>query len=140
MKNKKLVYAISICLFSVLAPVIAVSASDGIWPPSHYIGTLQQCLDQLQRLPGIIDEAICVNDDAVYTEKMAFLENRIEYIPMLLEEMDLKSPSNLNLKIIYSTITKNKICGVGKIATGYADLAREKLDVVIRDAGLYTEK
>ena len=116
-----------------------VSSSKSIWPPSHYIGTLQSYLDDLQRLPGIIDESICAANDAGYQEKLTLLQNRIEGISILMAEMELKIPSTVNLRIIQTTITKNKICGVGKIATGYADLAREKLDAVIRNAGLYTE-
>ncbi len=152
MKNKNGLLIILLVMISILSLTMAVSAqtvsisSDttvstqkSIWPPSHYIGTLQSYLDDLQRLPGIIDEAICVVDDTGYQEKMALLQNRIEGIPALMKEMELKVPSTVNLRIIHTTILKNKICGIGKISTGYADLAREKLDAVIRNAGLYNE-
>ena len=130
-----MIFAILVGVLSVLAQVAAVSASDSIWPPSHYIGTLQDYLNQVQRLPGVINEAICVHDDAVYIENMSLLAKRIENVNLLLEQMDLKNP--MDLKIVHTTILKNKECGIGRIATGYADLAREKLDVEIRDAGLY---
>ncbi|GAP39645.1 hypothetical protein [Flexilinea flocculi] len=147
MKNTNLVSILILIMISMLSlttTVIAqtettVSPTKSIWPPSHYIGTLQSYLDDLQRLPGIIDESICAANDAGYQEKMALLQNRIEGISSLMVEMGLKIPSTVNLRIIQTTITKNKICGVGKIATGYADLAREKLDAVIRNAGLYNE-
>ncbi len=136
MKRNKMIFAIFVSMIGILASVAAVSAADKVFPASHYIGTLQEAMDQVQRLPGIIDEAICESNDAVYTLKMEALSKQIETVNWLMEEMELKSP--MDMQIVYTTILKNKVCGVGKLATGRADLAREKYDQVVRAAGLYT--
>ncbi len=137
MKKNKVIFAMFVSLIGVLAVIGSAGAQDKVFPASHYIGTLQESLDQIQKLPGIINTAICEDDDAVFTLKMEELAKQIANVNWLMEEMELKTP--MDLQIVQTTIVKNKVCGVGRLATGRADLAREKYDKVLRAAGLYTK-
>jgi hypothetical protein len=111
-----------------------VSAAQKIWPPSHYLGTLREYMNDIQRLPDKMNTAICEKNDAEYKANYQLLVKRISDVEWLMEEMELKN--TMNLQRIITTFINNKECGVGKIATSYADTAREKLQLELDKSGL----
>lgn len=93
--------------------------------PAHYIGTVRFCVEEIQRLPADINNAICEGDDEAYNAKMAELASNIAQANSAMADAGI--PNRLNLWNVYS-ILKAKNCGSGADATAHADWAREELD------------
>jgi len=91
-------------------------------------------MNDIQRLPDIINTAICDKNEEEYQEKYQMLVKRISDVEWLMDEMGLKN--TMNLQIIPTTFLKHKECGIGKVVTGYADTAREKLQLELDKSGL----
>lgn len=134
MSKKGTVLVILIAMAAVFAGVSQVSAADKIWPPSHYLGTLRSYMDDIQKLPDVLNTAICDNNDEEYKENYQLLVKRISDVEWLMEEMELKN--TMSLQRVLTAFINNKECGVGKIATSYADTAREKLQLELDTSGL----
>ena len=134
MSKKGTVLVILIAMAAVFAGVSQVSAADKIWPPSHYLGTLRSYMDDIQKLPDVLNTAICDNNDEEYKENYQLLVKRISDVEWLMEEMELKN--TMSLQRVLTAFINNKECGVGKIATSYADTAREKLQLELDMSGL----
>ena len=134
MSKKGTVLVILIAMATVFAGVSQVSAAEKIWPPSHYLGTLRSYMDDIQKLPDVLNTAICEKNDEEYKEKYQLLVKRISDVEWLMEEMELKN--TMNLQRVLTAFINNKECGVGKIATSYADTARERLQLELDMSGL----
>ena len=134
MSKKGTVLVILIAMVAVFAGVSQVSAAEKIWPPSHYLGTLRSYMDDIQKLPDVLNTAICDNNDEEYKENYQLLVKRISDVEWLMEEMELKN--TMSLQRVLTAFINNKECGVGKIATSYADTAREKLQLELDTSGL----
>lgn len=134
MSKKGTVLVILIAMVAVFAGVSQVSAAEKIWPPSYYLGTLRSYMDDIQKLPDVLNTAICEKNDEEYKEKYQLLVKRISDVEWLMEEMELKN--TMNLQRVLTAFINNKECGVGKIATSYADTAREKLQLELDPSGL----
>ena len=115
-------------------PVPAGYKVEKLFPPSHYLGTLREYMNDIQKLPGLMDESLCDKKEVEYKEQYNLLNKRIMDVQWLMEEMGLKN--TMNLHSVVNVFIRTKACGVGKIATGYADTAREKLNIEIEKAGL----
>lgn len=107
---------------------------EKLYPPSYYLGTLREYMNDIQKLPGLMDNSLCEKMEAEYKEQYNLLNKRIMDVQWLMEEMGLKN--TMNLQSVVNVFIRTKACGVGKIATGYADTAREKLNIEIEKAGL----
>lgn len=107
---------------------------EKLYPPSYYLGTLREYMNDIQKLPGLMDESLCEKKEAEYKEQYQLLNKRIMDVQWLVDEMELKN--TMNLQRIVNVFIRTKTCGVGKIATGYADTARELLNLEIEKAGL----
>ncbi len=107
---------------------------EKIWPASHYLGTLRSYMDDIQKLPGEMDEYLCDKKETEYKERYALLNKRIADVTWLMEEMNLKN--DMNLQRIVNVFIRTKACGVGKLATHYADYARERLNIQLEKSGL----
>lgn len=134
MSKKGTVLVILIAMVAVFAGVSQVSAAEKIWPPSYYLGTLRSYMDDIQKLPDVLNTAICEKNDEEYKEKYQLLVKRISDVEWLMEEMELKN--TMSLQRVLTAFINNKECGVGKIATSYADTAREKLQLELDPSGL----
>lgn len=133
-KRNQLFVLFIVVLVTAFAGRSQASAADSVYPPAHYLGTLREYMKDIQRLPDIINTAICDKNEEEYQEKYQILVKRISDVEWLMDEMGLKN--TMNLQIIPTTFLKHKECGIGKVVTGYADTAREKLQLELDKSGL----
>ena len=71
-------------------------------------------MNDIQRLPDIINTAICDKNEEEYQEKYQMLVKRISDVEWLMDEMGLKN--TMNLQIIPTTFLKHKNAESGKLS------------------------
>lgn len=103
--------------------------------PTQMIGTVRYCVEEIQRLTGLINEAICLNDDVSYDAKMAEMAELIMQANSAMSDSGI--PNRLNLWTVYSQLRQRKGdgCNAGTDPLAHADWAREELDRVGQQIG-----
>mgnify|MGYP000932156963 CR=1 FL=1 len=131
MKTK--IYLLCVVIFlSFLSVGIANAEEDNeIVHASDLTGTANSYLNEISELPGKIDELLCEGNKEEYRKTLQELATAISNATVTIQDMGKEIPSGL--WNVYSIITANPACGIGARATGAADLAREKWNLIVRD-------
>lgn len=116
-------------------PIVAGGGMTTYMHPTQMIGTVRYCVEEIQRLTGLINEAICLNDDISYDAKMAEMASLIMQANSAMADSGI--PNKLNLWAVYSQLRQRKGdgCNAGTDPLAHADWAREELDRVGQQIG-----
>lgn len=103
--------------------------------PTQLIGTIRFCVEEVQKLAGLLNEAICDGDDVSYNAKLADMANMITRANSAMA--DSAMPNTLNLWAVYAAARQRKAngCGAGTDPVSLADWSREELDRVGQKIG-----
>lgn len=103
--------------------------------PTQMIGTVRYCVEEIQHLTGLINEAICLGDNVSYDAKMAEMASLIMQANSAMSDSGI--PNRLNLWNVYNQLRQRKGdgCNSGTDPLSHADWAREELDRVGQQIG-----
>lgn len=131
--NKNLKRSLIISIILLISVVSAASADNA----SKLIGTIVYYVEEIQKYPNWIDNALCDGDRAEYRAK---LSDMVELIMSANDAMkDAGLPNTLNLWQVYNAVAANPNCGVHDAALSRADWSREELNRIGERFGLFYE-
>lgn len=131
--NKKITWSLIISIAMLVFVVSAVSANNA----GRLIGTIVYYVEEIQKYPNWIDNALCDGDREEYRSK---LSDMVELIMATNDAMnDARLPNTLQLWQVYNAVIANPHCGVHDAALSRADWSREELQRIGERFGLFEE-
>lgn len=131
--NKNLKRSLIILIILLISVVHIVSADNA----SKLIGTIVYYVEEIQKYPNWIDNALCDGDREEYRAK---LSDMVDLIMSANDAMsDARLPNTLNLWQVYNAVIANPHCGVHDAALSRADWSREELNRIGERFGLFYE-
>ena len=120
---------------ALLISVVSAASADNA---SKLIGTIVYYVEEIQKYPNWIDNALCDGDRIEYREKLGDMVNLIISANDAMSDAGL--PNTLNLWQVYNAVIANPHCGVHDAALSRADWSREELNRIGERFGLFYEQ
>ena len=124
-----IVLSVALVIFSFTAVVSAETNR------AKLIATVVDYVEQIQRLPNDINDALCGGNQEEYNRKIGELGGLIIAANSAMDELGVVN--TMNLWAVYNTITRNPVCGVHDAALTRADWSREELQRIGERANLF---